>query len=92
MRLSRRLAFAPALLAITLLCNVASAVAAPTMTEFPLLSGGHSPAGITAGPEGNVWFAENAGSGAIGRITPGGTITEFTAGVSGPVEGIAAGP
>ncbi len=92
MRLSRRLAFAPALLAITLLCNVASAVAAPTMTEFPLLSGGRGPAGITAGPDGNVWFAENAGSGGVGRITPAGTITEFTAGVSGPVEGIALGP
>ncbi len=91
MRLSRRLALVPALLAITLLCDVAPAVAAPTMTEFPLLTGGRSPAGITAGPDGNVWFAESAGSGGIGRITPAATITEFTSGVSGPAEGIALG-
>jgi streptogramin lyase len=92
MWLSRRLALAPALLAISWLCNVASAGAAPTMTEFSLLSGGRSPAGITAGPDGNVWFAENAGPGGVGRITPAGTITEFTSGISGPVEGIALGP
>ena len=92
MTLSRRLAFAPVLLALILLCDVAPAGAVPTMTEFPLLSGGRSPAGITAGPDGNVWFAENAGSGGIGRVTPAGTITEFTAGISGPAEGIALGP
>ena len=92
MGLSRRLTLASALLAITLLCDAASAGAVPTMTEFPLLSGGRSPAGITAGPDGNVWFAESAGSGGIGRITPAGTITEFTAGISGPADGITLGP
>lgn len=62
------------------------------MAEYPLLTGGRSPAGITAGPDGNVWFAESAGSGGIGRITPLGTVTEFTAGLSGQAEGIALGP
>ncbi len=62
------------------------------MTEFPLPTGGRSPAGITAGPGGNVWFAESAGSGGIGRITPTGTVTEFTAGISGQAEGITLGP
>ena len=51
------------------------------------------PQGITAGPDGNLWFTEKSKEG-IGRITPAGVITEFTAGLtadSGP-NGIAAGP
>ena len=69
-----------------------------------------SPQAITAGPDGNLWFTEfigalstTAGSGvsvvpgslsAIGRITPTGTVTEFTSGITAgavPI-GIAAGP
>jgi streptogramin lyase len=92
MRPPWRLAIVSALLATSLLCEAASAGAAPTMTEFPLLTGGRNPAGITAGPDGNVWFAESAGAGGIGRITPAGTITEFTAGISGQVQGITLGP
>jgi virginiamycin B lyase len=34
------------------------------------------PAAITAGRDGNLWFAEDRGPG-LGRITPGGQITEF---------------
>ncbi len=37
---------------------------------------GSWPRGITAGPDGNLWFAEMAGN-KIGRITPKGEITEF---------------
>jgi virginiamycin B lyase len=51
------------------------------------------PAGITSGPDGNVWFTEENGN-RIGRITPGGAITEFTSGLAAgalPVE-IVAGP
>lgn len=92
MRLPWQPVIVAALLAASLFCEAASAGAAPTMTEFPLPSGGRSPAGITAGPDGNVWFAESAGSGGIGRITPTGTITEFTAGLSGQAESIALGP
>jgi hypothetical protein len=33
-------------------------------------------AGITAGPEGNLWFT-NYGGGSIGRITPTGTVLNF---------------
>ena len=33
------------------------------------------PSGITAGPDGNLWFTEAAAT--IGRITPAGTVTEF---------------
>ena len=47
--------------------------------------------GIAAGADGNVWFTEGVGN-KIGRITPTGTITEFTipTASSGPL-GIAAG-
>jgi virginiamycin B lyase len=34
------------------------------------------PAGITSGPDHNLWFTEQ-GQDKIGRITPTGTITEF---------------
>ena len=48
-----------------------------TSALFPFA--GSSDAGITKGPDGNVWFvAFNAnGAGEIGRITPSGTITLF---------------
>src|SRR5690349_6307836 len=57
------------------------------ITEFPVPSG--SPEFITAGPDGNLWFTEEAG--VIGRITTSGKITEFP--ISTPVNmGITAGP
>jgi streptogramin lyase len=43
--------------------------------EFPLPGSG--PLGITSGPDGNLWFAEFDAD-KVGRITPSGTITEFT--------------
>ncbi len=52
-----------------------------SVTEFQL-PGGASPEGITAGPDGNVWFTEAGGNGAIGRITPTGAITQYTAGLT----------
>ncbi len=45
-----------------------------SVTEFP--SAGSNSEGITAGPDGNLWFTE-PGVAQIGRITPTGTITEF---------------
>src|SRR6266699_2506556 len=54
------------------------------------------PLGITAGPGGNLWFTENGsinGAGKIGRISPGGTITEFpVTKTNGGPNGITAGP
>ncbi|MBV8374847.1 MAG: hypothetical protein JO302_04995 [Candidatus Eremiobacteraeota bacterium] len=48
------------------------------ITEFSIPSGGSSqPYGITAGPDGNMWFTELGGD-KIGRATTAGTITEFT--------------
>jgi streptogramin lyase len=61
-----------------------------TVTEFPLPTATSTPAGIVAGPDDALWFVENNGgttepsclggngrSGAVGRITPGGVITEY---------------
>ena len=61
--------------------------AAGTVTEFNDPSG--QAFGITAGPDGNLWFTNNAGS--IGRITTGGSITLFPVPGSMP-EYITAGP
>src|SRR5215467_10562537 len=47
-----------------------------TITEFPIPTSPGSPLAITAGPDSNLWFAEQEGN-KIGRITPSGTITEF---------------
>jgi streptogramin lyase len=63
----------------------------PSVTLFPIPSPNTEPEGITRGADGNLWFAEIH---AIGRITPGGQITEFRQGLSPasePVE-ITAGP
>jgi streptogramin lyase len=76
----------------------ADAGAAPVglIREIPIHS---NVGGIAAGPEGNLWFTQNAAVGrphefAIGRITPGGRVTRFKAGLTGATEplGIVAGP
>jgi hypothetical protein len=65
-----------------------------TITEFPLppLTFNPVPAtlGITGGPDGNVWFTEPI-TGAVGRITPAGQVTEFPTPVNDPIA-ITAGP
>jgi streptogramin lyase len=40
-----------------------------TIAEFPLLTAGASPAGITMGPDGNLWFTETQAN-KIGSINP----------------------
>jgi streptogramin lyase len=68
------------------------------ITRFPVpqepLQPGHLPAFNAPGPDGNVWFTEFAADlHRIGRITPNGTVTEFT--LPGPLTnsiGIATGP
>jgi virginiamycin B lyase len=68
--------------AVTLLAaTTRPAAGASTITEFPIPSGG--PAGITAGPDGALWFTES-GAGKIGRITTGGAVTEFPIPIYGP--------
>ena len=49
------------------------------ITEFATgISAASCPSGITAGPDGNLWFTETS-SKRIGRITPAGVVTEFSA-------------
>ncbi len=47
--------------------------------------------GITAGPEGNMWFAVE-GVGKIGRVTPSGTVTEYSLPAGSHPKGITLGP
>ena len=65
------------------------------VTEFPIPSSSYAfPAQMAVGSDGNLWFAEFAGSN-IGQITPSGTINEFAdpANKGGlGTNGIAAGP
>jgi len=78
-------------------CIFASVARAQTVTEYPLSPSGFvgSPGGITAGPDGAVWFTVTiapSDGGYIGRATPAGAI-EFQIPTSGagPV-GIVTGP
>jgi hypothetical protein len=61
---------------------VASALAAPTISEFPLSVEDRLPSAITVAPDGNLWFSEAAGV-SVGSSTTGGAMSEFT-GLSGP--------
>jgi streptogramin lyase len=49
---------------------------AGSITEFTVPTANSYPAGIAAGPDGNLWFTENFGN-QIGRISPSGTFAEF---------------
>jgi streptogramin lyase len=61
------------------------------ITEFKVPSAGSFPQGITAGPDGKIWFTETA-SNRVGCITTNGVITEFPIGGGArTLAGIAAG-
>jgi streptogramin lyase len=77
--------------ALALLSSSTSALGAPTIREFPLASFNHEPFGITAGPDGSVWFADRGSLGGIGRITPAGEVSEFS-GLTTPAKSIVLGP
>lgn len=55
---------------------------AGVVSEYPVPTAGSNPAGITAGPDGNVWFAEQAAS-KLGKLTTGGSFTEYTVPTAG---------
>src|SRR5438093_745746 len=62
------------------------------ISEYPVPTPGSYPYGITAGPDGNLWFTEANGN-KIGRITTGGVITEYPVPTAGSAPlGIASGP
>ena len=73
---------------VSLLDDSKAASGAGKVTSFP---GIDEPAGITAGPDGALWFT-NAGNNSIGRISTAGVVTNYTGpGIDDP-EGITAGP
>src|SRR5947207_605450 len=92
----RRARLLPGMLLLSLLVVGASAPSAQArgkrVREFPIPTVGGWPEGITAGPDGNLWFTEYSADN-IGRITTQGAITTFPLPRRGrgPV-GIAAGP
>lgn len=75
----------------------ASAAPAGQFTSVTIGPAGYGGNAIAAGPDGNMWFTDNA-SNAIGRITPGGAVASFpvptsTTLSSGPgLFSLAAGP
>jgi virginiamycin B lyase len=60
----------------------AARTTAQSFQEFPLPNAGSQPNGIVTGPDGNLWFTEVSGN-RIGRMTPGGDLTEFSLPVNG---------
>ena len=58
---------------VTITGKIGRITPAGQISEFPLSSNSYA-RGITAGPDGNLWFTE---PGKIGRIRPSGTISEF---------------
>ena len=82
------------------LCRIGRITPAGTVTEFPVngFMVGSRFGGITAGPDGNLWFMDSGDfpdSGKIGRITPTGDITFFSIPLiasAGTFQDIVAGP
>lgn len=66
-------------------------VGAQSITEYTAPTAGGGPHGITVGPDGNLWFAENPGR-KIGNVTTSGTFIEYSP-PTGPITiDIVAGP
>jgi streptogramin lyase len=89
-----RIPIASVLVALFLGAGTSLATASgPSISEFEAgLTPGVQLWGITSGPDGNTWFTEETGN-AVGRVTPGAVITEFTAGFpTGSPRGIVTGP
>jgi virginiamycin B lyase len=89
-----RIAIASLLVALFVGSGTGLATASgPSISEFETgLTPGVQLWGITSGPDGNTWFTEATGN-AVGRVTPGAVITEFTAGfLTGNPRGIVTGP
>ncbi len=88
--MARRTAAALAAALITLAC-VASAAAAPTISEYSLEYKDGQPLGIVAGVDGNLWATQSSGANALDRITPGGAVTLLKTGGTSIPRYIAAG-
>lgn len=80
-------------LAVLVLATVARLAAAQvTITEYGIPTIHSGPVGITAGPDGNLWFTEFRGN-QIGKVTTGGSFTEYSIPSAGSFPtGISVGP
>jgi streptogramin lyase len=63
--------------------NLPPATATPspvpgTIVEYVIPTANSEPGAIAQGPDGNMWFLEDASTNKIGKITPSGVITEYT--------------
>ncbi|WP_433175051.1 Vgb family protein [Actinoallomurus sp. CA-150999] len=84
-----------ALLGAVALSPTSPAGAAAGVTEVGLPIPDVTPAGLTAGPSGSVWFAENAGG--LGKVDSAGKVTEYPLPANsqktfGAADAMAAGP
>ena len=66
---------------VALAVAVSTSAMAVTITEFPIPTASSAPRGITAGPDGKLWFTEESGD-KIATITTAGVITEFATGLT----------
>jgi virginiamycin B lyase len=58
------------------------------VSEYPMPAGGGSPINIAVGPDRNLWYTRGA---TLGRVTPAGVVTEFSAGADARAVGLSAG-
>jgi virginiamycin B lyase len=70
-------------------CPATIAEAAPAITHYAMPLAGSQPVNVSLGGDGNIWFTE-AGWNGVGKITPGGTVTEWY-NLSAQPNGIATG-
>jgi len=68
---------------------LASAAFTPTTTSYPTTSSYLT--GSALGPDGNMWYSSRSG-GKIGKMTPGGVVTEYTPPSSNDTPAITTGP
>jgi streptogramin lyase len=86
---TRRIATVVALVGMT---HVGSAIAAPTISEYKEgIAANAAPLSIATGPDGNLWFSQDGGTGALDMATPAGVITSVSTAATKPLD-IATGP
>jgi streptogramin lyase len=76
---------------LTPLAITVTASASASIKEYSVPTTTSIPQGITAGPDGNIWFAETKGD-KIGKVTTSGKFTEYSLSTGSSPYGITPGP